>query len=76
MLFKNTIKTGLFGKELNPFMTGCEAYGMTNGCDVNCPTLIDGECGEVEEVFKNMEMDSDERKDLEKIYSQQKIKGG
>ncbi len=25
-------------------MTACENYGMTWGCDIDCPVLKDGEC--------------------------------
>ena len=28
----------------HPNMTACESYGITWGCDIDCPTLIDGKC--------------------------------
>lgn len=28
----------------NGILTDCEAYGMVNGCDENCPVLIAGRC--------------------------------
>ncbi len=28
----------------HPSMTKCENYGMTWGCDIDCPVLRDGDC--------------------------------
>jgi hypothetical protein len=39
-------------------MTECERYGMSHGCDENCPVLNEDECPfvieEIESVFKNL----------------------
>ena len=39
-------------------MTGCERYGMTWGCNIDCPVLRAGEC----------ELKDDENKELYNEY--------
>lgn len=41
-------------------MTVCEEYGMTAGCDENCPALLDGKCpiqDEIIEILKERGID-------------------
>jgi len=35
-------------------MNGCEKYGMTHGCDVDCPVLNAGECELKDDVNKEL----------------------
>lgn len=39
----------------HPNMTKCEIYGMTWGCDKDCPAFQRGECELQEEVEKQLE---------------------
>lgn len=44
-----------------PNMTACESYGMTWGCDPDCPTYIEGKCEIQEEnakIFKEQPHDN------------------
>ena len=36
------------------FTTGCEKFGMMNGCRRDCPVFQDGKCEQQEENEKNL----------------------
>lgn len=44
MNFANTITERDLGAMASSVMSDCEKYGMTWGCDINCPVLQRGEC--------------------------------
>jgi len=43
-LFANTMTEKDLGVMASSVMTDCEKYGMTWGCDIDCPVLQMGEC--------------------------------
>ncbi len=47
----------------------CHNYGITSGCDMGCPALIDRDCRNIGEVLENTEMTEDERMELKQIYN-------
>ena len=47
--FANTIVELDLGVTAVSIMTDCEKFGMTYGCQEDCPQLLRGECG----IFKN-----------------------
>jgi len=49
--FANTIVELDLGVTAVSIMTDCEKFGMTYGCQEDCPQLLRGECG----IFKNVE---------------------
>ena len=54
-LFANTISE--LGQHAVLDMTACEKYGMTWGCDENCPVLNEGKCehwGSVDEYIDDV----------------------
>ena len=51
----------------------CERYGMTWGCDTDCPVFSRGECKTEDiDVFKDMIKDEDDYEDIIKMYPQLK----
>lgn len=42
--FADTITEQDLGVMASSVMTDCEKYGMTWGCDEDCPVLLDGKC--------------------------------
>ncbi len=42
--FANTITELDLGTTAASIMTDCERYGMTWGCDIDCPVLQSGKC--------------------------------
>jgi hypothetical protein len=42
--FAKTINRMSLGTTAASIMTDCEHYGMTYGCNVECPVLCDGRC--------------------------------
>ena len=56
IMFADTMAKSL-GSTASSIMTDCEKYGMTWGCDEDCPALNRGEC----KIYKNVE---DMRSDL------------
>ena len=55
--FANTIAEH-DGRLNHASMTACEKYGMTWGCDTDCPTLRDGNCelqeAETKELYQEV----------------------
>jgi len=54
--FAKTITEIDLGAMASSVMTDCEKYGMTYGCNAECPVLIDGKC----------ELQNEENKELYK----------
>ncbi len=53
-------------------MSVCERFGMTFGCRVHCPALVDGDCqniGELVDIIKQ-EADEDEIEHLKLKYEE------
>ncbi len=44
MGFARTINRASLGVTAASVMTDCEHHGMTYGCTVTCPILLDGKC--------------------------------
>lgn len=50
--FANTITAWDLGATASSVMSGCEKYGMTHGCDIDCPVLQAGNCKLKDDVNK------------------------
>jgi len=54
--FAKVISTQSLGVTASSIMTGCEHYGMTYGCNAECPVLTSGRCelqdSENKELYK------------------------
>lgn len=57
-------------------MTKCEDYGMSNGCDCDCPVLRSGEC-EINDpeaaiimLDEDTDLDPEDRKEIYELYPQ------
>ena len=54
--FANELAHRDLGTTAASIMTDCERYGMSYGCDVDCPVLLAGECelqgNENKELYK------------------------
>ena len=57
-------------------MTECEAYGMSNGCDCDCPVLRSGKCkiedteASVIMLDEDTELDPEDREAIYLLYPQ------
>lgn len=57
-------------------MTKCEDYGMSNGCDCDCPVLRSGECkindpeAAIIMLDEDAELDPEDRKEIYELYPQ------
>jgi len=52
--FANTITAIDLGETASSVMSSCEKYGMTWGCDTECPVLMAGNCELKDDENKNL----------------------
>jgi len=60
--FSKTITEIDLGVMASSVMTDCEKYGMTYGCNVECPVLIAGKCELQNEENKELYLETLENK--------------
>lgn len=62
--FSSELAVRDLGVTASSVMTGCEKYGMTYGCDTDCPVLRAGQCELKDDV--NKELWGDVKNDCDK----------
>jgi len=69
-----TLKSGRFLNKRSGHMIAddCHDFGSMFGCAEDCPTLLNGECREIEEVLNNIDISQDKKQQL--IQQYEKIK--
>ena len=62
MRFARTLVLWDLGVTASSVMTDCEKYGITYGCNIDCPVLIEGKCklqdAENKELYRQSQEES------------------